>query len=131
MNILIVDDIKSWRDFHTYVLRNIYPSGADIDFASSAREGYNLALNYKTKIYDLIISDLQMESDYEPEHAGEWMVREIKLLDKYKNTPIIIISASYDIDIVAQKLGVEFIKKSSLIANPQLLRYKLEEFQLL
>ena len=74
-----------------------------------------------------INDDLQMEIDYEPEYAGEWFIRETKLLKQYQNTFIILISASSDIETIAQKLDVDFVPKPTLVYNPLALKYLFEE----
>ena len=40
MKILIVDDIKGWRNYHYHILNNLFPK-ADFTFAESAREAYS------------------------------------------------------------------------------------------
>jgi len=126
LKILIVDDIQSWRNFNAHLIRALFKN-TEIHFASSASEAYNTALVNMEHPYDIILTDLQMESDYEPDHAGQWFVRELKLLKQYKNTFIIIISASSDIRYVTEKLGVEYIPKSTLVHSNLALQLKLEE----
>jgi hypothetical protein len=54
-----------------------------------------------------------MESDFLPKLAGEWLVEQIKTYDKYyKNTKIIIVSASPNIERIAQKYKVLYIPKT-------------------
>ena len=68
-----------------------------------------------------------MEEAYEPEYAGEWLARNIKLLKQYVNTPIIIVSAAYNIKFIAEQLGVDCIPKPSLIHNQILYELKIRE----
>ena len=43
--ILIVDDVKGWREQHFLILRELLGDGATFDMASSAREGHDLVYN--------------------------------------------------------------------------------------
>lgn len=122
-SILIVDDSSGWLDYHQSTLREIYGAEFALDTANSAREGYNKIYNNLKTPYSLIISDLQMELDFEPKHAGEWFVEQVKKIKEYQNVPIIVISASYNVRSVAQKLGVNCLPKS--IAARDLNAYKL------
>lgn len=112
MKILIVDDIKGWRDYHAYILNQLFPN-ADLIFAESARAGYDCLLQNNNNPFDIIITDMQMESDFEPKYAGEWFIEQIKTFKNYKNTKIVIISAAYNIKNIADNFGVEFIRKST------------------
>ncbi len=112
MKILIVDDIKGWRDYHAQVLNQLHHD-AEIFFADSAREGYDKLLEYNDTPFDVIITDMQMESDFEPKYAGEWFIEQIKTFKNYKNTKIIIISAAYNIKNIAESFGVDYIRKST------------------
>ena len=84
---------------------------------------YNMVYNNLKLPYSLIICDLQMELDFEPKHAGEWFVEQVKKMNEYRNVPIIVISASYNVRSIAQKLGVNCLPKS--IAASDLMAYKL------
>jgi DNA-binding NtrC family response regulator len=121
--ILIVDDSKGWLDYHQAALKEILGAEFAVSTANSAREGYNMIYNNLKSPYLLIISDLQMELDFEPKHAGEWFIEQVKKLNEYKNVPIIIISASYNIRSVANRLGVDCLPKAS--AAKDLTAYKL------
>lgn len=112
MRILIVDDIKSWRDYHASVIKGKY-SDAEIDFAESAREGYEKIFQNNLSPYDVILTDLQMESDFEPLYAGEWFVERIQEMKNYYKTKIVIISATYNIKMIADKYNVDCIPKST------------------
>ena len=112
MKILIVDDVKGWIDYHSHILKNIFKD-AEIITASCAREGYDLLVEHNWQPFDIIITDLQMESDFAPKHAGEWFVEQIKTFKSYAKTRIIMISASYNIKQIADSLGVECIAKST------------------
>ena len=78
--------------------------------------------------FDLIITDLQMESDFAPMIAGEWFIRQVKTFPKYINTKILIISAMYNIEMTANLLNVDFLSKRLLISGGELpLKLKLQE----
>lgn len=114
--ILIVDDSRGWLDYHKAALEKIFGEDGILETADSARAGYNMVYNNMQETYDLIISDLQMEWDFEPKHAGEWFVEQVKKLNEYKNVPIIIVSASYNIRSIAKKLEVNCLPKA-VVAN--------------
>lgn len=121
--ILVVDDSKGWLDYHKSALREIYGEKYLIETAVSAREGYDAVYNNLSIPYSLIISDLQMEWDFEPKHAGEWFVEQVKKLKEYKNVPVIIVSAAYNIRSIAKKLEVQCLPKAS--AARDLMTYRL------
>ena len=54
-----------------------------------------------------------MENDFEPKYAGEWFVEQIKTFHSYISTKIVIISAAYNINYIAENLGVSYIRKST------------------
>lgn len=110
--ILIVDDIKGWRDYHSFIMQGLFEN-AEIQTAESAREGYDKLLENNKSPFDIILTDLQMESDFEPKFAGEWFVEQIKTFKNYLNTKVVIISASYNIKTIAESLGVESISKTT------------------
>ena len=92
MKILIVDDSKGWRDFHKRTVYQLFGEDTEIVAAESGSDGYDKLLVHEKNPFDLIISDLQMESDLLPKHAGEWLVEKIKTYEQYKNVFIILIS---------------------------------------
>ena len=118
MKILIADDIKGWRDYHADFVKKIFPD-CEITFAESAIEGYDKVLESNSNPFDIILTDLQMESDFEPKYAGEWFVEQIKTLKNYYKTKIFIISASYNVNIIAENLGVDYIRKSTARNFPE------------
>lgn len=131
IRILAVDDMPQWRNFHKSALNTILK---DTDFELVLKNSATEALEViqesaKTNAYqfDLIISDLQMETAYEPDYAGEWLIKNVKMLPSYINTPIIIVSAAYNINFIAENLGVDCISKPSLIHNPLSYELKLKE----
>ena len=102
MKILIVDDIKGWREHHASILKELFLN-PEIIFAESAKEAYNKLLENINEPFEIIITDMQMESDFEPKYAGEWLIEQIKTFKHYYKTKIIIISASYNINFIAEK----------------------------
>jgi DNA-binding NtrC family response regulator len=121
--ILIVDDSKGWLDYHYAALKEFYGAEFALEVANSARSGYDMVYNNLKEPYSLIISDLQMELDFEPKHAGEWFIEQVKKLKEYQNVPIIIISASYNVRSIASKLRVNCLPKA--IAARDLTAYRL------
>ena len=111
MKILITDDVKGWRDYHKNVISKLYPD-ADIETAEFAQEGYDRIMENNSSPYDVVITDLQMESDFIPLYAGEWLIERIKEMRNYYKTRIIIISAAYNIRTVAEKYNVDYIPKA-------------------
>ena len=116
--VLIVDDIKGWRDYHSQVLNLLLKGDCEIITADSARSGYDKLMENNDNPFDIIITDLQMESDFEPKYAGEWFVEQIKTFKNYYKTKVVIISATYNINIIADNLGVTFIRKSTARSFP-------------
>lgn len=112
-NILIVDDIKGWRDFNSNIMQEIYGNNINIETADCAKAAYDLLL--QSHPFDIIITDLQMENDFAPKYAGEWLVEQIKSFNRYNNTNIIMISASYNIRHIADDLEVKCIPKSTAL----------------
>lgn len=111
--ILIVDDIKGWRDFNSNVAIELLGGDIEIQTAESASKAYDLVLENNDAPFDIVLTDLQMEDDYAPKYAGEWLVEQINTLKSYSKTKIIMISASYNIRHIAETLGVECIPKST------------------
>lgn len=122
IKVLVVDDIEQWCKFHSSVLTELYGDDVKIDEANSAFDGYQKVMENNKSPYDLIITDLQMESGYEPKEAGEWLVEQIKMLENYYKTQIIIISASPKIRYIAENYNVDFIPKA--VARTTVLSYK-------
>ena len=128
MKILIVDDIKGWRDYHKNIIENLFPSG-EIYTAEFAREGYDLLMEHNEKPFNIIITDLQMENDFNPKYAGEWFVEQIKTFKNYSKTKIVIISAAYNLSHIADTLGVDYIRKSTARNFPDAYEFLAIEVQ--
>lgn len=118
MKILIVDDVEGWREYHKKIVQELFED-AEIITAESAREAYDKLLQYNNSPFDIIITDLQMESDFEPQYAGEWLVERIKGFKNYLNSKIVIISGAYNIRYIAEVNGVECIPKPTAYNFPQ------------
>ena len=119
--VLVVDDSPAWRVFHQNNIEELFlevdVTDYEIDLAISAREGYDFLLRNENTPYDLIVSDLQMESDFLPQCAGEWFVEQVKSFDKYFNTKIIISSGMYNIKYYAEKLNTDYIPKRTAVSD--------------
>ena len=113
MKILIVDDSPKWIMHHESVLREIFENKISIDTADCAKAGVEKITLSIDNPYDVILTDMQMESDFLPLFAGEWFIKQIKFFKEYKNTKIIIISATSNIKHIAEKYDVDYIPKYS------------------
>lgn len=118
MKILIVDDVKGWRDYHKNLMEEIFEE-CEIQTADSAKAGYGKILENNRTPFDIVITDMQMESDFEPDYAGEWLIKQIKTFKNYIHTKIVIISATYNIRSIAESLDVECIPKATALKFPQ------------
>ncbi len=125
--ILIVDDSKTWQLFHKDLIEQLYGDLFNITFADSAAEAFNIISNNINTPFCLVISDLQMETNFEPKLAGVWLVENIRTLSAYFNNNIVIVSAMSDIESIAHNLGVECIPKSMLIKNKLLMKFMMEK----
>ncbi len=107
--VLIVDDSVKWVEYHQNAVK--LHGNFEIDTAYSAKTGLsNVEVNIDNP-YDIILTDMQMESDFLPLYAGEWFIRQIKTFKEYRNTKIIIISATSDIKSVAERNDVLYLPK--------------------
>ena len=125
MKILIVDDVKGWINYHSYIMNGLFEN-AEIQTAESAREGFDKLLENNESPFDIIITDMQMESDFEPKYAGEWFIEQIKTFKNYKNTRIVIISAAYNIPAIAENYGVDYIRKGTARSFPDAYKFLAE-----
>jgi len=128
IKILIVEDSPEWIKFHINLLNQLFEATSlEIDFEMNARAGFNRIIKKSEIRYDLIISDLEMEEIFEESYAGSWFIRNIIKKEECKNSKILIISGSHDINLVAKEFNVDFIPKHILSKNPMVMSYKLEE----
>lgn len=131
MKILITDDSLAWRNFHKNIIEEVLfeiEEKGVIDLAISARDGYESVKTNINTPYDLIISDLQMEDDFEPKYAGEWFIEQIKTLKSYRNTKIIISSGCRNIKHTAEILSVDYIPKSEAVSDINAYKTKLMRY---
>ena len=111
MKILIVDDVPGWIHFHKSSLEYLDIDNSEIDTASSANEALSKIESSIDNPYNIIFTDLQMESNFLPKLAGEWLVEQIRMLKEYKNSKIVIISASPLIEQIAKKHDAKYLSK--------------------
>ena len=111
MRVLIVDDVPGWVRFHKNNLEYLNIPNLEIDTANSALQALSKVEVSIANPYDVIFTDMQMESNFLPKLAGEWLIEQIQMMKEYKNTKIVIISASPSINLIAQKYGVEYVSK--------------------
>ena len=110
MKILIVDDSPKWVSFHESAVRELIKD-AQIHTANSAKQGIDKVTLSLDEPYDLIFTDMQMESDFLPLYAGEWFIKQVKFYKEYQNTKIVAISAAGNIRQIAEKYNVDYIPK--------------------
>ncbi len=111
MKILIVDDVPGWIRFHKSNIDYLNIDGLEIHTAQSANDALNKIELEMDSPYDVIFTDLQMESNYLPKLAGVWLIEQIQMFKEYQNTKIVIISATSSIDRIAKKYGVLYVPK--------------------
>ena len=125
MKILIVDDMKGWRDYHKLILKELFPNSLILT-AESAREGYDLLFEHNDAPFNIIITDMQMETDFEPKYAGEWFIEQIKSFKNYSKSKIVAISAAYNLNLIAEQYSIEYIRKSTARNFPDSYNFLLE-----
>ncbi len=108
---LIVDDSYKWILCHKSAINEIFKNNIEIDTATSAKEGFEKITASIDSPYDFIFTDMQMESDFLPLFAGEWLIEQIQFFNEYKNSKIIAVSASGNLKQIADKYKVEYIPK--------------------
>lgn len=109
--VLIVDDSHKWVEYHKSAVEEVFKNEFEIDTAFSAKEGVEKLTLSIDSPYDFIFTDMQMEPDFIPLYAGEWFIKQIKFFNEYKNTKIIIISATSNIRQIAENYNVDYIPK--------------------
>lgn len=125
--ILIVDDSKAWQLFHQELIQGLYGNMFEFITASSAQEAVDIIRHNVQNPFCLILSDLQMEMDYEPLLAGEWLVENIQKISAYNTTNIVLISSMSNIEYIAKKYRVEYIPKALLIYNKLAMKFTFEK----
>ena len=83
----------------------------EIETACSANEALAKLEVSVDAPYDVIFTDMQMESNYLPKLAGQWLIEQIQMFKEYNKTKIVIISASPNIELIAKKYGVSYLSK--------------------
>ena len=109
--ILIVDDIPGWVRFHQNNIEYLNSAELEIDVAYCAKEALAKIESSIDAPYDVIFTDLQMESDFLPKMAGEWLIEQIKMFKEFNNSKIIIVSASPIIKEIAERYNVLYLPK--------------------
>lgn len=111
MKILVTDDSEKWVQHHIACLKSFLPEDTEFDITNWAKDGLDKVMFNIDSPYDVIFTDMQMESDFLPLYAGEWFVRQIKTFKEYSKTSIVIVSAAPDINKIAEKYDVKYIPK--------------------
>ena len=123
--VLVVDDIEGWQKHNALAVYEVLGKDLIIDTASCAQEGYTKVLENSKEPYDIIFTDMQMESDYSPKMAGEWLIEQIQNIPSYYRTKIIIVSASPRIKHIAEGYNVFYIPKSIAAVSLDAYKYLL------
>ena len=125
MKILVADDSFDWLNMHSLTLNEVFGEDAEIISACSASEALNIYKDeYKDEPFYLVITDMQMESDFEPMYAGEWLIKEIQALNELQN--ILIVSSTSNIELIAADNGVDYISKQTILDDPDYFKTRLE-----
>lgn len=122
--ILVVDDTPHWINTHLFALKYHFDKNIEIDSANSAKQGYQFITKNMLAPYDIILVDMEMEDEFVPLFAGEWLIQQIQALSEYNNTRIFIISSAAAIAKIAEKYGVNYIPKSNC---EDIMEYKIIE----
>ena len=125
--ILITDDSVSWLNFHTSLINELYGKLFEITTANCAKEALNIIKQNDKSPFLLVLTDLQMETDFAPKLAGEWLVQNVKQINGYNVSKIIIVSSMYNIEEIAKRNEVDCISKPMLFYNKQLMKYMFEK----
>jgi len=98
-NILIVDDSESIRELVSVTLKG---EGYEVYKGVNGKDGVEQLKQIEGRV-SLIITDLFM-----PEMDGLGLVREVRMLDEFKYTPILMLTTESQIEkkMVAKKEGV-------------------------
>ena len=125
MKVLIADDSFDWLNTHTLMMQGIFGEEVEIVAACSAYEGLEIyKKDFIDKPFDLVITDLQMEKDFEPLYAGEWLIKEIQELRPAQK--ILIVSSAYNVDLIAKNYNVDYISKRFVVADMENYKNKLK-----
>ncbi|MDD3012390.1 MAG: hypothetical protein PHC34_01640 [Candidatus Gastranaerophilales bacterium] len=122
--ILVVDDSANWIKTHTFALKYHFGEKVKIDCANSAKQGYQCITNKLLEPYDIIIVDMEMEDDFTPLNAGEWLIKQIQVFKEYDCARIFIVSSIAEINEIAKKYGVSCLPKDKC---ENIMEYKVFE----
>ncbi len=125
--VLIAEDTFEWQKFHTRMLQSYDNLQLDFYVAESARDAVNIVEEHIDDGFVLVVTDLIMETVFLPDYAGEWLVKQLRTYKEYKNTPIVLVSATYNIAHIASALGCSAISKRALIVDPDRYFLMLDE----
>lgn len=109
--ILLVDDVPGWIKFHQNNINYLGLNEIEIDSATSALDALAKIEASIDSPYDIIFTDLQMESNFLPLYAGEWLIKQIKTYKEYNNSKIVIVSASPLIERIAERNNTLYMSK--------------------
>ncbi|MFA6789238.1 MAG: response regulator [Arcobacteraceae bacterium] len=84
MKVMIVDDSSTMRRIISSVVKQI---GIDEDYIGLAVDGMDALGQLKSTTYDLVLTDWNM-----PKMNGLQLVKNLRTLPKYANTPILMIT---------------------------------------
>ncbi|MEI8389573.1 MAG: response regulator [bacterium] len=122
--ILVVDDSPDWRNTHIFALKYHFGKNVEIHSANSAKQGHLIITKNMFAPYDIILVDMEMEEDFTPLYAGEWLIKQIQSLSEYSNSKIFIVSSVGEIAEMAAKYGVNYIPKDKC---EDIMEYKFNE----
>lgn len=121
--ILVVDDSEGWRKYHKQRLEKF---DVELTICECARDAYDKVFENVKTLYDLVITDLQMEEDFSPLYAGEWLVERVKELNS--RIPTLLVSATFNIRTIADNINSDYLPKALAINNPEAYDIKIKEY---
>lgn len=121
--ILVVDDSEGWRKYHKQRLEKF---DVELTICECARDAYDKVFENVKPPYDLVITDLQMEEDFSPLYAGEWLVERVKELNS--RIPTLLVSATFNIRTIADNTNSDYLPKALAINNPEAYDIKIKEY---
>ena len=97
VKVLIIDDDNNFRVYLTHLIEKEFE--AEIKYAEDGKEGYIITLQFKP---DLIIVD-----DAMPVMRGDHFVEKLRLNNRFRNIPVMVMTASNDNDTLTRYLELE------------------------
>ena len=114
-SILVVDDDVMNTKMTEFVLKTKYED------VFCVNNGYDCIQALNDCIYDLILLDIEM-----PDMSGHDVLKQIRTMERYKNLPVIFLTASADVrDVIAAKS----LNASNYIVKPYLPEVLLEKVE--